>query len=150
MSGPLGKPVLIVARTALDHAMDRGLVGANWRFVAHAHELFGTNPETHQLVFAGEWRERRLRATMPRLRRVSANLPIARAWSLIWPQIGRAPGSYSPIDLLRHGDSSVKSSAIARLRMSSAAKPLRAALRAEQEAPRYRVVFRAPRRLPAP
>ena len=59
MSGPLGKPVLIVARTALDHAMDRGLVGANWRFVAHAHELFGTGPATHQLVFAGEWRERR-------------------------------------------------------------------------------------------
>jgi len=62
MSGPLGKPVLIVARTALEateHAMDRGLISANWRFVAHAHELFGTNPETHQLVFAGEWRERR-------------------------------------------------------------------------------------------
>jgi len=62
MSGPLGKPILIVARTALEateHAMDRGLVSADWRFVAHAHELFGTGPQTHQLVFAGEWRERK-------------------------------------------------------------------------------------------
>jgi hypothetical protein len=62
MSGPLAKPVLIVARTALkatEHAMDHGLVSANWRFVAHAHELFETGPDTHQLVFAGEWRERR-------------------------------------------------------------------------------------------
>jgi hypothetical protein len=62
MSGPLGKQVLIVARTALEateHAMEHGLVSANWRFVAHAHELFGTTPQTHQLVFAGEWRGRK-------------------------------------------------------------------------------------------
>ena len=62
MTGHLGKLVLIVARTALEateHAIDHGLVSANWRFVAHAHELFGTGPATHQLVFAGEWRERK-------------------------------------------------------------------------------------------
>ena len=33
-------------------------MGANWRFVAHAHELFGTNPATHDLVFTGDWRDR--------------------------------------------------------------------------------------------
>jgi hypothetical protein len=56
------KPVLIVARTAveaIEHAMDYGLTSADWRFVAHAHELLGTIPETHQLVFAGEGRERK-------------------------------------------------------------------------------------------
>ena len=62
MTGHLGKPVLIVARTdmeAVEHAMEHGLVSGNWRFVAHAHALFGASPETHQLVFAGEWRERK-------------------------------------------------------------------------------------------
>jgi hypothetical protein len=62
MTDPRAKPVLIVARTVLEateHAMDHGLISANWRFVVHAHELIGTSPATHQLVFAGEWRERR-------------------------------------------------------------------------------------------
>ena len=56
------RPLLIVTRTALEaveEAIGRGLSGADWRFVAHAHELFGTSPDTHQLVFAGEWRERK-------------------------------------------------------------------------------------------
>jgi hypothetical protein len=56
------KQTLIVARTALEaveHAMDHGLVSGDWRFVVRAHELFGTNPATHRLVFAGEWRERK-------------------------------------------------------------------------------------------
>jgi hypothetical protein len=54
------KSVLIVGRTAMEageHARAYGL-GANWRFVAHAHELFGTNPATHDLVFTGDWRDR--------------------------------------------------------------------------------------------
>jgi hypothetical protein len=62
MHGTQRKQTLIVARTALEaveHAMDHGLISADWRFVACAHELFGTTPETHQLVFAGEWRERK-------------------------------------------------------------------------------------------
>jgi len=49
------KPILIVCRTAMEaveHARAYGL-GDNWRFVAHAHELFGTN-----LVFTGDWRDR--------------------------------------------------------------------------------------------
>ena len=54
------KPILIVGRTAmeaLEHARAHRL-GDNWRFVTHAHELFGTSPATHDLVFTGDWRDR--------------------------------------------------------------------------------------------
>jgi hypothetical protein len=57
-----GKQLLIVARTAMEaveEAIDRGLAGSDWRFVVHANDLLGKNPMTHQLVFAGEWRERK-------------------------------------------------------------------------------------------
>lgn len=53
-------PVLIVSRTAMEaveYAIDRGLSAADWRFVVHANDLLGKTPATHQLVFAGTWRE---------------------------------------------------------------------------------------------
>ena len=62
MTGHLGKPVLIVAGTAMEaveHAVDHGLISADWRFVVHPNDLLGKSPVTHQLVFAGEWRKRR-------------------------------------------------------------------------------------------